>query len=28
VIWHNYYCQVKIWFNNNQEVLAICHYPR
>ncbi len=28
VIWNNYSCHVKIWFNNNdEEVLAICHYP-
>ena len=27
MIWNNYCCQVKILFNNNEEVLAICHHP-
>ncbi|MGK7891923.1 MAG: type I polyketide synthase [Leptolyngbyaceae cyanobacterium] len=27
VTWNNYCCQVKVWFNQNKEALAVCHYP-
>ncbi len=27
LIWNDYSCSVQIWFNNEEEILAICHYP-